>query len=162
MTQDTRQTRSGSRVLIGMLSALFCLTAFDAPLLFAQGATVKPQSTVVIWETLSHEQKVQLISNLVTNFKAGGKAAIRKEPAFYVDQIEYARRKNPALVTVPVGTLLRALAISYDDFDNGRDRAEFLREELGEKIAERTMRDQQSYEMIYRNWLAEQGIQDDN
>ncbi|MFA5059740.1 MAG: hypothetical protein WC676_03850 [Candidatus Omnitrophota bacterium] len=85
----------------------------------------------LFWKELKHEDKVRLIKSLVESLKEEN-IIIRKNPAFYAEQIDLNEKQNPKLFFKPVGIQLNTLAIMYGDYDNGQNPFDLIKEIFGE------------------------------
>ncbi len=129
----------------------------------AKAASAQPrvqsgvQSNAAVWDGLSYDDKVKMVAGVIQMFKEERGVIMRKEPAFYVDEVEIARAKNPDLFSRPIGAILRVMFILNRDFGDGRDPDDAIRQELGEKnyrnyVAGRSAEENEKY---YRKWLKE-------
>jgi len=113
------------------------------------------QANAAVWDALPYDHKVRMVSSVIEMFKEKRGVIMRKEPAFYVDEIEIARSQNPILFLRPVGAILRVMFILNRDFGDGRDPDEAIRQELGERNYRQYVNGHsaEENEKHYRQWL---------
>ncbi|HSA30817.1 MAG TPA: hypothetical protein P5160_03355 [Candidatus Omnitrophota bacterium] len=113
------------------------------------------QNYEAVWDGLSYDDKVKMVAGVIAMFKEERGVIMRKDPAFYVDEVEIARSKNPDLFSRPIGAILRVMFILNRDFGDGRDPDEAIRRELGEKNYRKYVsgRSAEENEKYYRQWL---------
>jgi hypothetical protein len=139
-----------------MLSAVVLfLGLVPGPAVMAQGEALveAPVALPGVWGALSREQKVKMITSAITEFQTNKGVTIRKEPGFYVDQIDAVYLKDPVLDDKAIGSIFRMLAISYRDFDNGQDPEELIRAELGDEKYQKSFQNKELFEQIYQEYL---------
>ena len=136
---------------------IFFFLAVTFPVHAAPSTKAPLISTAAFWDTLTRERKIHIIDEVIKEFKNKG-VAIRKEAAFYVDEIDINRNGgDPHLLALPIGDHFKSVAVLYKDFDNGRDADEMIRESLGEETFQ-AMQDEGAFEVMqmnYEDWKKE-------
>ena len=137
-----------------ILVAALCFGWVGIPGAMAQQeqAVTEPDESVV-WNTMSNTQKINVITDTIAKLKDDKGIMIRKEPGFYVSQINAVYLDNPTLNDGDVGSVFRMLAITFRDFDNGQDPEELIRLELGEELYQKSVDKKMAVEEIYQEYL---------
>jgi len=110
-------------------------------------------NTAAIWDSINVEQKIGIITGLIGMHKESG-TVIKKEPEFYVEEIELIRVENPEMYVKGIGVVFKALAIMYSDYGNGQDPNELIKQTLSKEDYERYVLNQSSTKFIdrYKEW----------
>jgi hypothetical protein len=125
-------------------------------LVFPVHANIKNShiATAPFWDTASRDRKIHIITEVIKGLNKKG-VMIRKEAAFYVDEIDINRKGgDPHMLVLPIGEHFKSVAILYKDFDNGQDPDEMIKESLGEE-AFQEMQEEGAFEvmqMYYEDW----------
>lgn len=106
-----------------------------------------------IWDTLDQELKIGAVENAIEILRGQG-IIIRKEPEFYVDEIDRVRTENLEMRIQKVGVILKTVAILHQDYDNGEDPNELVSQVLSEEAYGSYIKNNEKkvYEILYQVW----------
>ena len=112
-------------------------------------------STAALWDSGTTEDKIEVIDALIKKYANAG-TIIRKEPEFYVEEIERVRADSTENYIKPVGEVFQAIAVMYRDFDNGEDPDVLIQQVLSEEEYEFYLQYNESkmLEDLYNEWKA--------
>jgi hypothetical protein len=103
---------------------------------------------------MSRTQKIEMIAKAIARFKKEQGVMVQKDVGFYVYQIDKVYADNAELNDDDVGSVLRALAVTFRDFDNGEDPEALIRAEFGEEQYQSSLKDKRAMEEIYNEYMA--------
>ena len=69
------------------------------------GSTLKTNTRTAKYRTLSRQEKVKVVADLILSFKKSG-IAVSKSPEHYVDLLDDMMRESPVYLTYPLGEVL--------------------------------------------------------
>ena len=135
---------------------LLLITALFIPSAYASNSSPKIVSSAGAWDSMNTANKVDIVTETIKIFGQQG-IVIRKEPEFYVDEIENVRATSLEMRLEKVGVILKTVAIMYRDFDNGKSPDALVQKALSKEDFEDYISGnrKEEYEQIYLNWLKE-------
>jgi hypothetical protein len=97
---------------------------------------VKEKNTVNVWILMSHDEKLKVIPGLKEQYSKQG-ITIKLDDSYYVDEMNgvlYSsifRGEMSFISGKGLGHIFKTIAVMEGDFDNGEDKVEVARQELG-------------------------------